>query len=162
MTTNSKNAISQMSITELENLLHDIESCEYFMTKINNIQNSINNLRQPYTEFSNKLCNEMSNINNNVNNSISYISKYFRKYGIDDDNIDYIDEIVQQQLKSKLSIEVRRLFYLNDDVYNNISQYIDAYFEQYDICKKVGNRVELITQWINTMQYHHMQLKNEK
>jgi len=157
MTTTSGIAISQMSIVELENLLHDIDSCEYFMTKLNNIQDSINNLRPSHTEFSNKLCNDMEKLNNNVNNSISYIAKYFRKYRINDDNVDDVDELVQRQLKNKLSIEVRRKFYLNDKVYNNITQYIDSYFEQFDICKKVGNRIELITHWINTMQYHNVQ-----
>lgn len=155
--------ISKMTTKQLEDLLYDIDSWEAMNGKLHDIQDAIDvivDTRHAYTQFSANMLQEFNYIKDTVASMMDRFEVHFQDLDINDDNVDYIYELLEEQLTHKLRIKLLRRLKSNKDICNNIDQYMDDYFNNYKISRKVENRLTHMQDWITNMHEAQNDIKN--
>lgn len=144
--------IGKLTTKELENLLYDIDTWEITNGKLQDIRDAIdvvNDSRHPYTIFADSVLKDFQNIQSIVEEIMDKIDIHFRDLDITEGNIDYIHELLESQLKHKLCRKLKIRMKDNKEIYNNLDQYTEDYFLNYDIGRKVDDRLEHMENWIS-------------
>jgi len=152
--------LSKCGIDELQELLHDISNVGIISMKITDINGVCEELKRSYhtnTKMVNECDKKISNIVKKCDEIEEIINNRFNSYGIDEDNISNMEERIERLLKKKLCNSVKYQMKDNIEVYQNTTDYIDQYFQVYDISKKTNNLVDHIVEWIYFIQNYNEQ-----
>lgn len=149
------NDFNKYTIPELQELLCDIDQIEDIsmkITDINGLCEEINRKHEPNSKMTMK-CNEKFKIIMNICDDIEEtINNRLNRYGIDEDNIDRIENKIERTLKRKICEELKNRMKNDCEICKYTMEYVEQYFQIYDMTKKMNDVVGHIIGWIEIMK----------
>lgn len=143
----------KMTISELQDILYNIESASLLSLKLDDIHSTldvINDKCKPTTEMMININKDMSSIENICNKTECDVCEYFKKFGIYiNSNIEDMEEMIENVLKRKLCRILKNRMRDYPKLCENMETYIDNYFENFDISKKVDHLAYHVEDWIH-------------
>lgn len=143
--------LEKQSISELQDILHNINNWDVIALRIHDIYNSVDVMKGKMKV--NNIEARIKTLENMCNNLENDVTSYFKKYGIYvEANMDEMEEMIIKILKKKLVCSLRQEMIFNEDAYNNMGAYVDKYFEYYGPTRGTFNIIEEAKHWIEYFQ----------
>lgn len=151
------------SLPELEDIINDIYSWDLISIKINEIYNAANVLSEtihpktPQTVDVNKKSRRIKEMCDEIDKNIS---DHFKNMGIYEENMDDVAEDIKKCIKIKVINELRCDMITNEDAYKNMPDYVEDYFQNYNVCRKSDDLLTCIKDWILFIQSQNVNQEN--